>query len=110
MANPITHGFSAYWAENAAREAANPPKDKPTHAEMLLHGEPFSTAPKVGSMWVIEEGSTGTFIGRWLGEGLFFIEEAGDLWPSKPSHWLSRDRAAEIANARRALDEATHDR
>ncbi len=97
--NPLDGGFSAYWRENARREAANSPPDKPTHAEVLTHGEDFATAPVDQAIWIIDPGSTGTFIGRWRGAH-FFIEDAGDLWPAKPTHWLSRERAVEIVAQR----------
>lgn len=99
MADPIRDGLTAYWNEAAARERAKPPADKPTHAEVLQYGEAFAPAPSDRAVWTVHDGSTGTFIGRWR-MGHFFIEEAGDLWPSKPSHWLSRERAAEIAATR----------
>ena len=97
MADPFNDGLTAYWRENTRREVV--PADKPTHAEMLAHGKAFETAPVDRAIWIIEPGSTGTFLGRWQ-LGHFFIEEAGDLWPSKPSHWLSRERAAEIVAQR----------
>lgn len=53
---------------------------------------PIETAPKDGTtIWLVEPGSTGVFAGRWLGP-CFFVEDAHDLWPSRPSHWQPYDK------------------
>lgn len=43
--------------------------------------------PEAGDSIVVEAGSTGVFRGRYLSERSFFIEDGGDLWPSRPLAW-----------------------
>jgi len=83
-----TADLRKHWTESAARERANPPAGKPTHEAMLATGRPIDTAPKGGTtVWVIEPGSLGVFQAHFMGPS-WWIAEAGDLWPSKPTQWL----------------------
>jgi hypothetical protein len=79
-----------HWNESAKRERENPPADKPTHEHMVANGLPICDAPKDGTVvWVIENGSVGVFLAH-QNEISWWVEDAGDLWPSKPTRWLPR--------------------
>lgn len=94
--SPFT-ALRRHWQESAAKEAANPLADRPTHAFMMEHGRPMDTAPIGKAVWLIEDGSTGVHLGSASGtrslDGtrlLWFIQDAGDLWPARPTKWFPR--------------------
>lgn len=86
-----------HWNESAAREAASPQPDKPRHDFMMEHGYPMETAPLNETVWIIEDGSVGVFLASASGERsidgtrlLWFAQDCGDLWPSRPTKWFPR--------------------
>lgn len=76
-----------HWAENAARERANPPANRPSIEQMRERGRDMAEAPTKGDVWIME--TTGEHVFRARQEwGGWLLEDAGDLWPTKPVKWL----------------------
>lgn len=83
-------GFSLlrrHWAEPRPV-----PADRPSHADVLVRGTPITKAPDGEAVWVAVPDCTGVFLARRDGKGLWLAEDAGDLWPCKPTRWLPRGR------------------
>lgn len=58
--------------------------------ERLGWSNPMSPIPRDRHILVVEAGSTGVFRGRYE-SAHFFIEDGGDLWPSRPLAWKEDD-------------------